>query len=101
MLVIKTALAKYDSLSTIVFDEIDANVGGKTATIIGKKLKILAEHKQIICVTHFVQVAKFAHNHLCAFKVEKNNSTSSIIEKLNSHEQEKEFNRMIGLIGPS
>ncbi|MBI5345532.1 MAG: AAA family ATPase [Chlamydiae bacterium] len=97
MLVIKTLLSKNDQTGSIIFDEIDANIGGKTATIIGEKLKELAQDKQIICVTHFVQVAKFATNHLYISKLEKMGQAKTKIEKLSDHLQEKEFNRMIGL----
>ncbi|MBN2478645.1 MAG: AAA family ATPase [Parachlamydiales bacterium] len=96
MLAIKTVLNEKDQNIPIIFDEIDANVGGQSATIIGQKLKKLASFRQIILITHFVQVAKCADSHLLISKREKDNSTYTIIEKLLDNAKEKEYQRMIG-----
>jgi DNA repair protein RecN (Recombination protein N) len=80
----------------LIFDEIDANVGGETAGIIGEKLKSLGTHRQVICITHFPQVASKADHHLRVYKVEKNGRTSSIIENLKNDERKKELTRMLG-----
>ncbi|PIS01267.1 MAG: hypothetical protein COT84_03435 [Chlamydiae bacterium CG10_big_fil_rev_8_21_14_0_10_35_9] len=95
MLAIKTVLAKKDDPHTIIFDEIDSNVGGQSALIIGENLKKLADYQQVICVTHFVQVARFANNHLCVQKKENALSTT-IVHSLSPESQEKEFLRMVG-----
>lgn len=92
-LAIKTQLAEKDQNSCLIFDEIDSNVGGQTASILGEKLRFLAKSRQVISVTHFVQVAKCADHH---FLVSKNEATTTV-KKLSSTEQEEEFNRMLGV----
>jgi DNA repair protein RecN (Recombination protein N) len=96
LLAIKTILVHGDS--TLVFDEIDSNVGGQTATILGEKLKKLAQKRQVICVTHFVQVAKCATDHFLVAKVEKENDTVTTVRKLNASAKEEEYNRMLGKV---
>lgn len=81
---------------TLVFDEIDANVGGETATIIGKKLKKLGKEQQILCITHFPQVARQADHHLTVKKKETNGRTRTLIEPLTSTSKEAELLRMLG-----
>lgn len=94
LLAIKTILA--DGNSTLVFDEIDSNVGGQTAAILGQKLQRLAKKRQVICVTHFVQVAKCAMDHFLVSKKEKNGIALTIIKKISDQEREIEYNRMLG-----
>ncbi len=91
-LAIKTHLAEKDQNTCLIFDEIDSNVGGQTAAILGEKLQALSQKRQVICVTHFVQVARFAAHH---FLVSKKDALTSI-KKLSPAEQEEEFNRMLG-----
>lgn len=90
-LAIKTLLCGNEKL--IIFDEIDASIGGKTATMIGEKLKKISQSQQVLCITHFVQVAKFADLH---FKVEKTDS-KTIIQALSLAQQSEEFSRMVGI----
>lgn len=94
LLAIKTILS--EGTSTLVFDEIDSNVGGQTAAILGKKLKRLAEKRQVICVTHFVQVAKEAVDHFRVAKIEKEQEAFTTITKLSETQREIEYNRMLG-----
>ncbi len=94
LLAIKTILS--EGSSCIVFDEIDSNVGGKTAAILGEKLKKLASRRQVICVTHFVQVAKCAMQHFLVSKIEKEGSAFTIIQRLDEKTKEKEYERMLG-----
>lgn len=82
--------------STLVFDEIDSNVGGQTATILGEKLKQIGEKRQVICVTHFVQVAKCAMDHFLVEKVESQEAAYTQIIKLDRKAKEGEYNRMLG-----
>lgn len=93
-LAIKTLIAKNESHS-LVFDEIDANVGGKTASLIGQKLSTISSSKQVICITHFVQVAKFADLHFQVEKIEKDGCVTTKIIPL--VEKNSEFSRMIGV----
>jgi DNA repair protein RecN (Recombination protein N) len=96
LLAIKTVLA--DGNSCLVFDEIDSNVGGHTATILGEKLKKLSQKRQVICVTHFVQVAKCALDHFRVAKIEKGGSAFTTVEKMGEKEREKEYSRMMGQV---
>lgn len=98
MLSLKCALAKNNRETSLVFDEIDANVGGETANKIGQKLKELSQNRQIFCVTHFVQVAKYADTHYSVYKKESTDSAVTLIQKLSKQAQKQELARMIGLI---
>jgi DNA repair protein RecN (Recombination protein N) len=82
--------------SSLVFDEIDSNVGGHTAAILGKKLHQLAQKRQVICVTHFVQVAKWATDHFLVAKREKEGQAVTVVTKMDEKEKEREYNRMLG-----
>jgi DNA repair protein RecN (Recombination protein N) len=93
-LAMKTVL--FSGTSTLVFDEIDSNVGGQTALVLGEKLKALSQNRQVICVTHFVQVAKQALDHFYVSKKEKNNLAYTEIKKLSEKEREEEYHRMVG-----
>jgi DNA repair protein RecN (Recombination protein N) len=94
LLAIKTVLS--EGSSTLVFDEIDSNVGGQTASIVGEKLKLLSEKRQVICVTHFVQVAKHAMDHFLVFKKESEKRVRTLIEKLDETSKKTEYSRMMG-----
>lgn len=96
LLAIKTTLAEKNNTPTIIFDEIDANVGGTTATLIGEKLLELSKHAQVFCITHFPQVAKKASLHLRVVKEEKAERTVARLEKLGAKEKEIELLRMLG-----
>ena len=92
LLVIKTLLA--EGTSTLVFDEIDSNVGGRTAFVLGQKLKKLSGKRQVISVTHFVQVAKCASVHFLVYKeIEKAHAFTKLM-KLSEKEKELEYSRM-------
>ena len=80
----------------MVFDEVDAGIGGGVAEVVGKKLKNLAQHLQIVCITHLPQIAKFGDHH---FKIEKNvkdGRTKTQITPLNDKERIIEIARMLG-----
>lgn len=94
LLVIKTILSS--GTSTLVFDEIDSNVGGHTAFVLGQKLKKLASNRQVITVTHFVQVAKCAGVHFLVSKKVQGQSAYTFLRKLNEKEKEIEYSRMLG-----
>lgn len=97
LLAIKTVLSS--GTSTLVFDEIDSNVGGQTAAAIGEKLQRLSQNRQVICVTHFVQVAKYAMDHFLVSKETRDENTYTTLKKLIGNEREPEYNRMLGNIG--
>ncbi len=94
LLAIKVLLARQEK--TLVLDEIDSNVGGQTAALLGAKLHALSQKGQIICVTHFVQVAKCATDHYRVRKIIHEGGVRTLIEKLDAKEKEKEYLRMLG-----
>lgn len=96
LLALKTVMAGKEARSILIFDEVDANIGGATAALIGEKLKALGSAHQIICITHFPQVAKQADHHLRIFKKEKEERTLSFVEILNASSQKQELARMQG-----
>lgn len=96
LLALKTVMAGKDMRALLVFDEVDANIGGATAAMIGEKLKELGKSHQVICITHFPQVAKLADHHLRIYKTEKESRTLSFIELLNATTQINELARMQG-----
>lgn len=96
LLALKIALCEKENFSSIVFDEIDSNVGGRSATILGKKLLELSKKRQVIAVTHFIQVAKEADCHILVYKVETLESAKTKIRKLAPGEKDLEYARMLG-----
>ncbi|MFA6915339.1 MAG: DNA repair protein RecN [Parachlamydiales bacterium] len=81
---------------TLFFDEIDANIGGETASLVGKKLRAIGDKQQVVCITHFTQVASYSHNHLKIQKTEKDGRTHTIVTTLEPHHIEAELQRMSG-----
>ena len=96
LLSLQTILAGKDRIPSIIFDEVDSNIGGETAAIVGEKLRKIGQKHQVICVTHFPQVASRAHHHLQISKSEKNGRTLTEIKSLTIHSQQKELERMVG-----
>lgn len=96
LLAIKTVLADKEFQQVFVFDEIDANIGGTTASIVGDKLRDLGKNHQVICITHFPQVAQKAHHHFQISKKEMKGRTFTEVVLLSDTEREKEFSRMLG-----
>jgi DNA repair protein RecN (Recombination protein N) len=93
---IKTTFAEKNNTPTLIFDEIDANVGGKTATLIGEKLHELGRHRQLLCITHFAQVASHADHHLAVHKEESEGRTFARITSLDAEGRQTELQRMLG-----
>lgn len=96
MLAVKSSLAEQDSTPLMVFDEIDANVGGEIAKAVGKKMAILGQLHQVIAITHFPQVAAIAAHH---FVVEKEVTSGRTRSKLYSVEGEKRINELVRMLG--
>src|SRR5207302_10985103 len=82
LLALKSVLAAQDQVGTLVFDEIDANVGGRLGDVLGEKLAALGRTHQIICVTHLPQVASFARHQWGIHKVSRGKRTATTIELL-------------------
>jgi len=80
---------------TLVFDEIDTGIGGRAAEAVGKKLKALGAHNQVICVTHLPQIASFADHHLLIDKRETGGRTHTTIRQLDPKERKEEIARML------
>jgi DNA repair protein RecN (Recombination protein N) len=96
MLALKGILAQGDRVSVLVFDEIDANVGGRLGSIIGSKLRHLAEHHQVLCITHLPQIASYADRHLTVRKQSDGNQTRTTVRAIAGDEQLEELSEMIG-----
>jgi DNA repair protein RecN (Recombination protein N) len=82
-------------ISTLVFDEVDAGVGGAAAAAVGKRLKILSKANQVICVTHLAQIAGFADHHYSVAKRESKGRVATEIEELGPAERAREIGRML------
>jgi len=99
MLALKVAATECDPVKTLVFDEIDAGIGGRTANTVGEKLHSISRGRQVLCVTHLPQIARFADHHL---KVEKGEDSSGAertvvsVRALEGDERVAELARMLG-----
>ncbi|MDX2498147.1 MAG: DNA repair protein RecN [Desulfobacterales bacterium] len=96
VLALKAILAETEAVETIVFDEVDAGIGGSVAEVVGKKLSSLARHHQVICITHLPQIAKFGDHHFRISKRVSDGRTSTTIKRLSETERVKEIARMLG-----
>lgn len=97
LLALHVMLAGKGKIPTLVFDEIDEGIGGTTANLVGEKLCALGENHQVLCITHFPQVAKQAALHLQISKAEKNGRTATEVQVLNEASRDQEISRMLGL----
>ncbi len=91
-------LATIDShaVNTLIFDEVDAGIGGAVAETVGRLLRQVGEHVQVLCVTHLPQVAAQAHNHMRVTKQVEKGMTKTELETLNKKETRDEIARMLG-----
>ena len=96
MLAIKTVLATQDEVPVLVFDEVDANVGGETAQVVGQKMAQIARQRQVLCITHLAPVAASASTHYVVSKQIKNGRTTSEIDRLSKEDRVTEIARMLG-----
>ncbi|MBI4697729.1 MAG: DNA repair protein RecN, partial [Nitrospirae bacterium] len=95
MLALKGILAKGDNIPVLIFDEIDAGIGGKAAETVGRKLKDLSLNHQVICITHLPQIASYADTHLKIEKSVKAKRTMVQIRKMENDERTREVARML------
>lgn len=95
MLAFKKIMSDIDSIPTIVFDEIDTGISGKTSQMAGLKMKYISNNHQVICITHSPQVASFANKHLLIEKNINKNNTFSTIKKLEDDEKINEIARLL------
>jgi DNA repair protein RecN (Recombination protein N) len=96
MLALKTVLADQDAVPVLVFDEVDANVGGETAHAVGQKMAAIASKHQVLCITHLAPVAAAASTHYQVIKEVREGRTESRIQTLNRAERVAELGRMLG-----
>lgn len=96
VLALKAILAESESVETIVFDEVDAGIGGRVAEVVGRKLSSLSRHHKIVCITHLPQIAKFGDHHYRISKGVSGGRTKTAIRRLNEPERIKELARMLG-----
>jgi len=96
MLAMKTVLAEADEVPIVIFDEIDAGVGGGVAAVMGKRLRALARRRQVFCITHLPQIASHADVHYMIEKSVSKKRTVTQARKLNQTDRQEEIARMLG-----
>lgn len=96
MLALKTVLAENDEIETLIFDEIDSGISGRTAQMVAEKMNQTGKNHQIICITHLPQIASMADTHFLIEKTSESGSTVSNIRKLDEKESIEELARMLG-----
>ncbi len=96
MLAMKTVLSRVDDVPVLIFDEIDAGLGGRAGVVVGRKLWGLATSHQVLCVTHLPQIAAFGDAHYLVAKAEHGARTVTTVEKLESDKRTQELAQMLG-----
>ena len=96
MLALKSVLKTDQAQGTLVFDEVDSGIGGRTATVLGEKLSRLSKKHQVFCVTHLPQIAAFADRHFHVDKRREGDRTVIEIADLSPEQRIEELSRMLG-----
>ena len=96
MLAMKNVLAEKDQVETLIFDEVDTGVSGRAAQKVAEKLRSVATHKQVLCVTHLPQLAALANTHLLIAKGEREGRTYTTVTPLDIEGRKRELARIIG-----
>ena len=96
MLAMKNVLAERDQVNTLIFDEVDTGVSGRAAQKVAEKLRSVAAHKQVLCVTHLPQLAALANTHLLIAKAEREGRTYTTVTPLDIEGRKRELARIIG-----
>ena len=96
MLAMKNVLAEKDQIDTLIFDEVDTGVSGRAAQRVAEKLRSVASHKQVLCVTHLPQLAALAETHLLIAKGERSGRTYTTVTPLDIEGRKQELARIIG-----
>ena len=96
MLAMKNVLAERDQIATLIFDEVDTGVSGRAAQRVAEKLRSVAAHKQVLCVTHLPQLAALANTHLLIAKSERDGRTYTSVTPLDIEGRKRELARIIG-----
>jgi DNA repair protein RecN (Recombination protein N) len=95
MLAIKSVLAELDHINSLIFDEIDAGIGGEVAIAVGERLKKLADRKQVLCITHLATIAVQADNHIKVEKITQEGRTVTRVSPVKGNERQQEIARML------
>ena len=96
MLAMKNVLAEKDQVNTLIFDEVDTGVSGRAAQKVAEKLRSVAQHKQVLCVTHLPQLAALAETHMLIAKSEREGRTYTTVTPLDLEGRKRELARIIG-----
>lgn len=96
MLAIKTVMADNDNIDTLIFDEIDTGISGRTAQKVSEKMALISKNHQLICITHLPQIAAMADKHFVIEKTVEENRTHTNVRQLNKEEEITELARMLG-----
>jgi DNA repair protein RecN (Recombination protein N) len=96
MLAFKSILGHMDEIPTMIFDEIDVGISGRTAASVAKKIGAISRSRQVICVTHLPQIASMADGHYVIEKNTLGSHTSTTVSKLSAEKRKEEVARMIG-----
>ena len=96
VLALKVILAGNDAVETVVFDEVDAGIGGAAAEVVGRKLSALSKVHQVVCITHLPQIAKFGKVHFRISKQVSAGRTNTVIQRLDEKNRVQEVARMLG-----
>lgn len=95
MLALKTVLAEIDEIPTLIFDEIDTGISGRTAQKVAEKLNMIAEYHQVLCITHLPQIAAMADEHLLIEKTNNGSKTTTQVRSLDDLESQEELARLL------
>lgn len=95
MLAIKNVILSADIVESLVFDEVDAGIGGKIADIVGRKLKSLAGNRQVLVVTHLPQIAAMSDNHYSVLKGKTGERITTLVKQLSTKDKIREIARML------
>jgi DNA repair protein RecN (Recombination protein N) len=96
MLALRGVIGQADSVATCVFDEVDSGIGGATADRVGRHIRAMARHRQVLCITHLAQIAAYADHHLRVEKQVSGGRTTTRVRKLSAAERRDEIARMLG-----
>ena len=96
MLAIKSVMADTDEIPTLIFDEVDTGISGRTAQMVAEKMALLSGKRQLIAITHLAQIAAMADNHYLIEKRADKTHTATEIRKLNNEEEVMELARILG-----
>ncbi|NBI06637.1 DNA repair protein RecN [Senegalia massiliensis] len=96
MLAFKSIIVGVDNISTMIFDEIDSGISGRTAQIVGEKIVNISRNHQVLCITHLPQIAAMSDSHYLIKKIENNGNVRTIVSRLDYNSKIEELSRLLG-----